>query len=571
MPLKKNPHGLSDYREVRQEQCYYLDKTMYIPKLEETGKYLFFIRPRRFGKSLLLSMLECYYDVATLDDFDMLFKGTYIYDQPTPEKNRYLILSFNFSQLIHEVEHVAEAFNDYLSNTLIVFTQKYHTCFDDTFYRTFERNTQAHQKLQFTLAYLSLKGYRCYAFIDEYDNFTNTIMATHGSVAYQNITHRAGFYRAFFSILKAAAGRTNSSLARIFITGVSPVTMDDMTSGFNIGEHISLQPEFSEILGFTEQDVCDMLHYYGLPIEEIVPLMKQWYNNYRFSRKTQTYLFNTDMALYFIKQYLKHGEHPEELIDHNVKIDYGKLRHLMVLNNQLNGNFGYLQNVIATRQIRGTHIAVSFPMEYLTKPTNFISLLYYFGLLSYAPDNQHLMVPNETVMQLLYSYVRDGFEDLDIFRVDMWRLGDMMWEMAYRGNWRPVFAFLEQEVYKQTSVRDYLMGEKVIKTFLLSYLNIINYYTTYSEYAIGKGYVDLYLEPFWVHHPDICYAYMIELKYITRGDWSDAVGQKSLAVAKKQLQHYAQDWHATGLADKMQLICIAMVYSGWELKLMEAC
>jgi len=564
-PLKKIPYGLASYRDVRLDNCYYLDKTMYIPQLENMGKYLMFIRPRRFGKSLFLSMLECYYDVAMADQFEQLFKGTAIYDAPTPEKNRYLVLSFNFSQVNPELDKLDNSFEQYVGRILLDFGKKYRQLIGDEYFSTLEGATGI-QKLQFALDYIGAQGYRAYILIDEYDNFTNTIMSTKGPLAYREVTHGAGFYRFFFNLIKGAAGTNSSGVARLFITGVSPVTMDDVTSGFNIGQHISLA-RFNEMLGFTEQDVVEMLNYYALPVADLLPLMRVWYNNYRFSQRATKYLYNTDMVLYFINHYLKNNDPPEEMIDQNIKTDYGKLRHLMVLDKQLNGNFSYLRHIVETRQISGP-VATSFPMEYLTKPVNFISLLFYFGLLSQADDDE-LMVPNETVLQLLYSYLRDGYDDVGIFRVDVWQLVNLIKRMAYFGEWRAVFEFLAAEVEKQTSIRDYLLGEKVIQTFLLAYLNVADYYLTRTEHEMGKGFADLYLEPFLAKNERVKYSYVIELKYLTRSEFSETLLQEKLTEAKTQLQQYAQDPRVHGFGDKVQLKCIAMVYCGWELKIME--
>lgn len=571
MTLKRIPYGVANYRDIREKNCYYLDKTMYIPQLEETGTYLFFIRPRRFGKSLLLSMLACYYDIAAADDFAMLFNGTYIYDTPTPEKNRYLILPFNFSEVNPEPDMVEQSFNAHIRKQLWLFHKKYRHLFEDDFMAAVAHTDDPCHQLDFTLDYLGSIGQKACILIDEYDNFTNTIMATHGNLAYHDVTHGTGVYRFFFNMLKGAAGTNASGVARLFITGVSPITMDDVTSGFNIGKHISLDPRFNELLGFTERDVCDMLDYYGIPVAEALPIMEQWYNNYRFARTAPTALFNTDMVLYFVDQYRHTQALPQEMIDQNVKIDYGKLRHLMVLNKQLNGNFSYLQHILETRQILGADIAVSFPVDYLTRPTNFVSLLFYFGLLSYNNTDGDMVVPNETVVQLLYSYLRDGLDDADVFRLDMLHLMRLMRGMAYDGQWEPALHFLAQEIERQTSIRDYLHGEKVIQTFLLIYLSVSKYYLVRTEHEMGKGFVDVYLEPCLAHYASIRYGYLIEVKYLTRGEWSESLGQQKLVEAQAQLAQYVQAPCLQAMRNSVQLKRIALVYAGWELKLMREC
>ncbi|MDM8529694.1 AAA family ATPase [Anaerolineales bacterium HSG25] len=568
--MKPIPYGIASYKRIRTKHCYYLDKTHYIPQLETTGDFLFFIRPRRFGKSSWLTVLECYYDLSRVEEFDFLFKGTYIYDNPTPEKNSYLILNFNFSGVNPEVDQVEESFNEYTDDCFYFFGIKYQALLGDEYFRMMEGKKSPHGKLSFLLKYVGMLGHKVYILIDEYDNFTNTILSTVGQTAYHELTRGAGFFRFFFNVLKEAADKVDSGVGRMFITGVSPVTMDDVTSGFNIGKQISLYPELNELLGFTKQDVINILEYYGLESNNLLPLMQEWYDNYRFSSQAEQSMFNTDMVLYFVDHYLRRNAPPEEMIDHNVRIDYSKLRHLMVLDRRLNGNFSYLREIIETQKTKHTQVVSSFPVEDLTKRENFVSLLFYFGLLSYTQEGA-LQIPNETVKQLMYSYLRRGYEDVDVFNVDIWRLIGLVKEMAYQGEWRAVFEFLADEVKKQTAIRDYLTGEKVIQTFLLAYLSVTDYYLIRTEVEMGKGFIDLYMEPFFGKYTDLKYSYLIELKYITRSEFTDEKMKEQLTEAKTQLQQYATDVQVIKRSQGGQVIKLALVFSGWELKVLERC
>ncbi|RKZ74534.1 MAG: hypothetical protein DRR19_30025 [Candidatus Parabeggiatoa sp. nov. 1] len=565
--MKTIPYGTSSYKAIRQDNAYYVDKTHYIPQLESAGKFLFLIRPRKFGKSSLLSVLEGYYDIARAEEFDELFKGTYIHANPTPEKNAHLILKFNFSQVSPEIDKVEESFNGHARNSFFFFGDKYKAFLDDRYFKMMESHHQAHQQLEFLLNYVGAKGLKVYVLIDEYDNFTNTILTTAGQASYHKLTHGAGFFRFFFSILKGAVDQMDSGISRMFITGVSPVTMDDVTSGFNIGRNISLHPNFNEVVGLTEQHVIEMLTYYrdnGMALpdwNETLNLMKVWYDNYRFSEDATSNLFNTNMVLYFVKNFLELGKYPKEMIDPNIKVDYGKLRHLVMLDKRLNGNFSRLAEIIETEHVR-SNVVNSFPVERLRKPENFISLLYYFGFLSYGGKNE-LIIPNRTVQQLMYGYLREGYEDVDVFNIDLWRFANLIWNMAYKGEWQPVFQFLAQEVEKQTSIRDYLTGEKVIQTFLLAYLNVTDYYTTRTEEEMGKGFVDLYLEPFFPKYDDINYGYLIELKYIKRSEFTDTLKQEKIDEATTQLQQYATDPRVA--QNRANLIGVMLVFCGWEL------
>jgi hypothetical protein len=542
-----------------------VDKTRYIPKLESAGNFLFLIRPRRFGKSSLLTVLECYYDIARQDQFDFLFQDTYIAQHPTPEKHAYLILKFNFSQINPDMDKVEASFKEHTDTCFFFFGEKYREFLDETYFSIMEQKESAHGKLEFLLRYIGAKGRKVYVLIDEYDNFANTVLSTTGSVAYHELTHGAGFFRFFFNVLKGAVDQVDPGIGRMFITGVSPVTMDDVTSGFNIGQNVSLYPEFNALLGFTEQDVRGILQYYDIPMEQTLTLMHEWYDHYRFSNQAEQGLFNTDMVLYFVKHFLRTDAPPATMIDQNVRIDYGKLRHLIVLDRRLNGNFSYLREILEKGGIL-LKVTDSFPVERLTEPSNFVSLLFYFGLLSYGEDGA-LAVPNQTVKQLMYGYIRAGYEDVDVFNLDLLAFSRLMRDMAYTGEWRPVFEFLAEAVAEQTSIRDYLTGEKVIQTFLLAYLNVTDYYLTRSEQEMGKGFADLYLEPFWPKHRDVAYSYLIELKYIPRGVFSEQMLQDKLAEAATQLQQYTDD---PRLRHSVNLTCVALVFSGWELKAAEA-
>ena len=570
---KKIPYGIASYKTIRQDNCYYVDKTRYIPQFEETGKFLFLIRPRRFGKSSLLTVLESYYDIARKDEYDLLFDGTYIKDHPTPEKNSHLILKFNFSQVSPEPEEVKASFREHTDTCFSFFGEKYREFLDDSYFSMMEKKTSPHGKLEFLLRYVGSKGLKVYVLIDEYDNFTNTILAKYGQEKYHDLTHGAGFFRFFFNILKGAGDQVDSGIGRMFITGVSPITMDDVTSGFNIGRNISLLPAFGEILGFTQQNVVEILEYYkesnkaDFNIEEISDVMKEWYDNYRFSPECRGTMFNTDMVLYFVKNFLESGKYPKNMIDQNVRIDYGKLRHLIVLDSRLNGNFSRLEHIIENGGIT-SGIVESFPSEQVADPDNFVSLLFYFGLLSYS-ETDRLIIPNRTVSKLMYTYLRDGYKDVNVFRIDLLQFASLIRDMAYNGDWEPVFRFLAHEVEKQTSVRDYLSGEKVIQTFLLAYLNVTDYFITRSEAEMGKGFADLYLEPFMTKYPDLKYAYLIEVKYIKRTEFTDEKMTELLAEAKAQLTKYAADERIIRKNGGAELKRIALIFSGWELKAAE--
>jgi hypothetical protein len=389
---------------------------------------------------------------------------------------------------------------------------------------------------------------------------------------YQSLTHGEGFFRYFFNVLKGGTTGSGAGLARLFITGVSPITMDDVTSGFNIGKNISLARDFNELLGLKEEEVVTLIQYYqhhGLlqgDIEEHLTLLRPWYNHYHFCQETRPTLFHTDMVLYYVDQGISEGL-PRDMLDHNVKIDYKKLRHLLTLDKKLNGNFSRLRQIIEEGRITA-RLKTAFPAEGLLNPENFISLLYFFGLLTIEKEERGQMVltiPNAAVRNIFYEYLREGYKDVEVFRLDSWHWSNLTRDMAYEGKAEEVLRYLAGEIERQTSVRDYLSGEKMIQGFLLAYLNITDYFLTRSEVEMGKGYVDIYCEPFLAKYPDMGYGYLIELKYLKREGCGKEVIEEALEEAKRQLGRYEADARLRSSLGAARLKKIALIFCGWEM------
>jgi hypothetical protein len=582
---KRIPYGVADYGRLRRENAYYVDKTHYIPRIEAAPFYLFCIRPRRFGKSLWLSVLQHYYDVNQTANFAFLFGETYIGQNPTPDRNSYLILFFNFALVNPALSKVEASFESTGSNEIDSFLRRYERFFSAESVQYIQAGANVADKLQRIFYHAAEQQLKIYLLIDEYDNFTNTILTTDGQGAYHNLTHGSGFFRYFFNLLKGATGGQIAGLTRLFITGVSPVTMDDVTSGFNIGTNISIDSQFNEMIGFTEAEVQTLLNAYQsygrlpLGVEASLQLMQIWYNNYRFGQRATTSMYNSDMVLYFLLRTEADNGAPLRLIDENIRIDYTKLRHLMAIDQrldrgapaQLNGNFSLLRTIIEEGETVSP-IHASFPLEQLLHRENFISLLYYFGLLSMAgaADEEPLLrIPNRTVKDLMYGYIRSALEDVDVFKLDIWRLTGLLRDMAYRGDWRPFFDYLNEQIQQQASVRDHLHGEKVIQGFLIAYLNVTHNFLTWSEREMGGGFVDLYMEPFLARYPGVKYGYLIELEYISETQFNkrgfDQALTKEKAEAEGQLRQYAQDARIAQVAQQVTMKKLVLIYKGWEL------
>ena len=573
MAAKLLPYGLTDYKRIITDDYYYVDKTMFIPQLEITDSFLFLIRPRRFGKSLFLAMLQVYYDVNEADNFDRMFGGTWIGQHPTREHNKYLILRFNFAGVSSDPEKFEDSFERYCASCFDIFANRYAHFFDADFQQTLREQVDMQSKMDYVSQVCLLKGLYIYLLIDEYDNFTNTILSTYGTERYNTMTHGEGLFRFFFNKVKELTTGPDAAIRRMFITGVSPVSMDDVTSGFNIGTNITTEEEFNSIIGFSEVELRTMLTYYKEEerlkgeVEDVLAMMKPWYDCYCFSKECcDESMYNANMTLYFLKHYLSKGKAPEDMLDSNIRTDYNKLRHLISVDKKLNGNFSRIQQIVENGEI-SAELVKSFPAEEITQPNNFTSLLYYFGLLSIRRVEEGTLIlgiPNLAVREQMYSYLIEGFRKTDTFRLDFSRLGELLKAMAYRGNWRPVFDFLAAEVNAQTKVRQYIEGESLLKGFMQPYLACSKYFILYPEYELNKGYADFYFQPNLQYLPDIPNSYIVEVKYLHRGESDEAVEAK-LQEAIAQLNSYAGDELVESTRGTTTLHRLAIVWRGWEM------
>ena len=568
------PYGQGDFRRIRLRRWLYVDKTRFVRQLEGEH-YAFLIRPRRFGKTVWVSLLENYYDRFWSGDFDATFAGTDIGRNPTEEHSRYVTLRFNFSMVNDKLETLEREFETYCMIELRGTLRRHPDLFPEAAVRDILEPPSIANKLGELLRYVGDHDIPLYVLIDEYDNFANTVLAHHGAEAYHAFTHGGGFFRNFFATLKGGTDRSGGGIDRLFITGVSPVTMDDVTSGFNIGTNISLDPDFNEMVGFTEAEVRRVVETYrnlgafNQDVDTAMRIMGEWYNGYRFATAAATDLYNTDMVLYYLKHSMPNRGVPDYLIDTNVRIDYGKLRHLLVVGRQLNGNFDLLRDVIGEEHVDVRRVQSGFPLHELAEPENFLSLLHYFGLLSIrevARGMPRLAIPNQTVKRLMYGYLRDGYKDVGVFRINLFRFEQTLMRMANEGEWRPVFAFLSEAIAAQTGIRDYIAGEKVIQGFLAAYLSVADYYVFRSEAELGKGHADIALEPLVARYPQLRCGYLIELKYVARGEPAD---EKTVAAAvgeaTAQLRRYLADARLVRQFPGVRFTGLAVVFHGWEL------
>lgn len=582
--VKLVPYGVADFATVIEQNLYYVDKTMFIPELEKQPRNLFFIRPRRFGKSIFLSMLYSYYDCTQSHKFQSLFGNLWIGQHPTPLQGKYQVLFLDFSQIMGNIDKLETKFNSYLSINLDAFVRQY-----SEFYQAEMEEILAQEdfeeKMELIFKAAKAHQYHLYLIIDEYDNFTNVILNERGEKVYHAITHADGFYRDVFKKFKG-------NFERIFMMGVSPVTLDDVTSGFNIGWNISIKPEFDEMLGFSTTDVVEMFTYYkehgSIPadsdIDAIVNDMKPWYDNYCFAEdalKKKTRMFNCDMVLYYLRNYMDNGCSPRQMIDPNTRTDYGKMKKLLQFDKLDGERKGIIRKIAEEEQIV-TQLYESFSAYQIPKAEIFPSLLFYYGMLTIKGTRGSkliLGIPNNNVRKQYYGYLEEEYQAKAY--VDVNQLTDYYYDMAYDGKWKEGLRFMADAYAKVSSVRDGIEAERNLQGFFMAYLNLNDYYITAPELELNHGYCDFFLLPDLTHYASQ-HSYILELKVLSKKDFSAIVegeftedgkpmtkAEKQWREAVEQIHRYAEAPRVEALRQGTKLHLIIMQFEGWELKRME--
>lgn len=582
--VKLVPYGVADFATVIEQNLYYVDKTMFIPELEKQPRNLFFIRPRRFGKSIFLSMLYSYYDCTQSHKFQSLFGNLWIGQHPTPLQGKYQVLFLDFSQITGNIDKLETKFNSYLSINLDAFVRQYSEYYQAEMEEILAQE-DFEEKMELIFKAAKAHQYHLYLIIDEYDNFTNVILNERGENVYHAITHADGFYRDVFKKFKG-------NFERIFMMGVSPVTLDDVTSGFNIGWNISIKPEFDEMLGFSTTDVVEMFTYYkehgSIPVDSdidaIVNDMKPWYDNYCFAEealKKKTRMFNCDMVLYYLRNYMDNGCSPRQMIDPNTRTDYGKMKKLLQFDKLDGERKGIIRKIAEEEQIV-TQLYESFSAYQIPKAEIFPSLLFYYGMLTIKGTRGSkliLGIPNNNVRKQYYGYLEEEYQAKAY--VDVNQLTDYYYDMAYDGKWEDGLRFMADAYAKVSSVRDGIEAERNLQGFFMAYLNLNDYYITAPELELNHGYCDFFLLPDLTHYASQ-HSYILELKVLSKKDFSAIVeGEftedgKPMTKAKKQwreaveqILRYAEAPRVEALRQGTKLHLIIMQFEGWELKRME--
>ena len=584
-------YGVSDFVLMRTKGAYYIDRTAYIRVLEDS-RYVMFLRPRRFGKSLLVSMLQCYYDVHYADRFDELFGGLAIHDDPTPEHGQYLILDFNFTGVEKQVGLVQDSFNDYCCVRIDKFARDHAARLPEGTAEDILKASSCTAKLARLATHLKGTDVRFMVLIDEYDNFTNTILAENGVEAYNALCHGEGFFKQFFNELKLATTGSDAPVTRLFITGVTPVTLDDVTSGFNIATNLSMRRSFSDLLGFTHDDLRAMLAHYretaGFAFDEeaVFRTLVAWYDHYRFSAdadiegRLAPEVCNTTLVLSYMQYFLQEKHVPAELVDKNLRTDYAKIRYLVTVNRRINGNYHRLEEIIAEKGCMA-QIEDSFQARELTKGDNFVSLLFYFGLLAIDGrdfDGYHLVVPNLTVQEFVNDFIPRAYEDVYGIDSSVYDIARGLGEFARYGRWEKAINAVSKSVDEYFKVRDVVEGERVVQTAMCSLLKVAHGpYIVNHELEAKRGFADISLAPQLERYPDIGWAMLIELKYLKKEDDASPAALAAIRTeAIDQLDRYAADndlarvWGLESSGGHVKLVRLVVVFQGDNRVLCEA-
>ena len=566
--FKRIPYGISDFKQVRKENKYLVDKSMYFERMERAGNFLFLVRPRRFGKSLFLNMLEAYYDINEKDNFQELFKGLYVSEHPTEYRNKYQVLHLDFSLVGSDVENLRTNFSNYLTNCCVSFIKKYASFSPKDLVEDVLHGKNGMDMLNRLNLAAHVAGCPLYLIVDEYDNFTNNVLNVKGQQAYHDLTHGTGFYRDVFKLFKPM-------FDRIIMLGVAPITLDDLTSGYNIALNMTIDQRFNQMLGFSEDEVRQMIRYYKdagaikpeVTEDSIIADIKPWYDNYCFAKSSfgkEPSMFNSDMVCYYMSTLVDTGYRPEDLVDPNTMTDYGKLKRLIEIDNMEENRLRIIHEITEKGYIQGILVS-HFPAERIMYYDNFVSLLYYYGMLTIGGVEGELLtliIPNNNVRLQYYRYLRDEYRE--IAPVSTTELSICYGRAALHGDWRPLIEFICKAYHDTTAVRQLIEGERNLQGFMNAYLTLTNYYQVAPEMEFSHGYCDFFLLPNYLTYPMVAHSYILELKYL-KADATEVEAVKQWSEAVEQIKTYAADKKLQSMLHGSTLHPIVIQIKGYDL------
>ena len=569
---KRIPYGMMNFVAIREDNCYYVDKTRFIEKVERANKFFFFIRPRRFGKSLTMSMLHHYYDINAANKFERLYGDLYIGKKPTPNHNKYLVIYLNFAVVNADLGNYRSALDAHCNTRFNYFCDTYSSLLPENIKDELNKKNGCVEQLDYIYNECDRAGQKIYLFIDEYDHFTNHILSDAARLnEYKGETHGTGYLRTFFDTIKSG---TYSSIERVFITGVSPVTLDDLTSGFNIGTNYSLDYGFNEMVGFTEAEVREMLTYYSQhfefhhTVDELIEIIKPYYDNYCFAMKAygKTTMYNSNMVLSFLYKYIDNDcEIPDKMLDENIRVDYNKLRMLIRKDKEFRHDASIIQTLVSKGFVIG-ELKEGFPAEDIAKENNFVSLLYYFGMVTIGGiyrGKPKFVIPNEVVREQVYTYLLDNYHENHLY-TDSEKISLLEENMAYDGDFKPFFQYIADSIYTFAAQRDRQKGEAFVHGYTLALTSQCRFYRPISELDNQNGYADVFLCPRYEIFTDMEHSYIIELKYL-KSQATEAEVKAAIQQAQAQVCRYAETMNANEHIGHTTLHKVYVVYKGVEM------
>jgi hypothetical protein len=564
-PLVKFPYGISNLEKLVDQNYVFVDKTKYIEFLENEESYSIFLRPRRMGKSLLVSILEYYYDILEKDKFEKLFSKFHIGQNPTRGANSYRVLKFDFSGIDTQTEEATFIyFLKRISSTMKSFMERYDLFNEEEITKIKDASSPGDVMNSF---FQSLKTWKektgdeipIYIMIDEYDHFTNEILIRDLSEFNRSVS-QDGYIRKFYEAIKIATQQ--GFVDRFFITGVSPVTMDGLTSGFNIGKHLSSSKRFHDMMGFREHEVQELLN---LVLEdkgreaEIMADLKNWYNGYSFNKEVNHTVYNSDMVLYFLDEFKHEQKYPQQMLDPNIMPDYGKLMKIFHVANYQN-NLEVLEEILEKGHI-SSELIFQFSFIKPFDKVDFINLLYYLGNLTIKgmsiAGKPLFHVPNHVIEILYWQFYGYVLQEKAGMLENINQLQDAMNSTLEYGEIEPFFKFIEK-ILQNLSNRDFQrFNEKSLKISMLSLASMANFYYIRSEREIkNDGYIDLE----FLKHPSKTgdpYQYVFELKYLKQADEDQL--KNTMQSAKAQLKYYLEIDEELKKLKKLNSIAIVVV------------
>ncbi len=561
------PYGISDFETLVKENYFFVDKTPYIEWLENLNEhYLFFLRPRRFGKSLWISMFQHYYGLEHKEDFQTLFGSFYIGKKPTASANSYLVLRLEFSRI--NTNSAESTFNGFLTNVrqgVANFLNTYDTIFPREIHPDILNmaDPEAILKMLFTEVGRR-RDAKIFLLIDEYDHFANELLSFREQ-DFKDMVSKNGFVRKFYETIKNGTGE--GIVDRLFVTGVSPLTLDSMTSGFNIGTNLSTHPRLNEMMGFLEKEVYTIMEGVGIPpadLPDLIVELRQWYNGYKFHPKGENRLYNPDMVLYFAKEFASRGEYTDQLLDVNIASDYGKIRKLFRIGGKEAENIAILEKLIIEGEVSAL-LTNQFNLEMAFTTSDFISLLYFMGMVTIKEAKLSLLtfqMPNAVIKELYYDYFTSVIQERANLPADIDPIRNQVLTLALENNPRPLIALVEEALLQLSNRNFRNFDEKYVQAIFTAYLHLPRLYFIKNEYELKQKYADILVLRRPPYEPP--FQFLFELKYLKK---KDAAHLESVTEeAKKQLRGYLQAEEVKGLPGLRGWV---IVFVGPEAKVIE--